>query len=168
MKDNENGSRSLMLLVLAAVIVGGGIYMFSASSETVEDVEISEVVVSVLDENSKYENKEYQFSMVLPDSWGDVTEDISVGPALKKISRNIRLTSKSDRSRYIQIQVVRTVDKDDPAVVDHPHTYIAGNSVWSFYYSGGGDYAGMPGLEDQKYVDIQNEVNQIISTFELY
>ena len=168
MRENESRPRKLALLLLAAVIVGGGIYMFSSPSKTGDDVVVSEQEVSVLDENSKYDNSEYKFSMVLPESWGDVTEDISAGPAVKKISRNIRLTSKTDADRYIHIQVVKTADKDDPAVVDYPHTYIDGNSVWSFYYAGGGDYAGMPGLEDQKYFDRQNEVETIIATFELY
>ncbi|MFA5413285.1 MAG: hypothetical protein WC348_01975 [Patescibacteria group bacterium] len=113
-----------------------------------------------------YTNSAYGFSLTFPASWGKIKAEQVADPGYSKI-RAFRLTSENDNGRYVQINIVRIEDKNDPYVVDYPQTFIKDSNLWAFYYTSGGDYAGRPGLEDQKYEDILNEARQIIQTFTL-
>ena len=115
----------------------------------------------------EYKNSAYSFTLVFPANWGTVKEKVENGPSDSKIYKTVRLSAENDAERYIQIQIVKTEDKNDPSVIDYPQTYITGNFTYSFYYSGGGDYAGYPDMEDQKYFDIQKQVKEISETFKM-
>lgn len=116
----------------------------------------------------EYENSIYRFSLVFPKSWGDIKEKVSAGPTGSKILEVVKLTAQNDGERYIQIDVVETKYKDAPSVIDAPHAYINGNLGYSFYWAGSGDNAGAPGMEDQKYSDIQQETKSISQTFRMF
>lgn len=83
------------------------------------------------------------------------------------IFNTVQLTAENDPNRYIQISVVKIGDKKSPLVVDYPHSYLTENEIYAYYYSGGGDDAGKPGVEDQKYFDIAKEVKAISETFKI-
>ncbi|KKQ70874.1 MAG: hypothetical protein UT33_C0017G0011 [Candidatus Peregrinibacteria bacterium GW2011_GWC2_39_14] len=110
-----------------------------------------------------YESTKYGFSLAFPANWGTVKEETKAAT----IFNTVLLTAENDPNRYIQISVVKVGDKNKPLVVDYPHSYLTENETYAYYYSGGGDDAGKPGLEDQKYFDIAKEVKTISETFKL-
>ena len=130
----------------------------SLATETGADTSVSET------NQYKYKNSAYGFSLVFPESWGTIKERQENGG---KINASIQLSAEDDSARFIKIQVVKSEDKTDPAVIDYPQTYLTENSTYSYYYSGSGDYAGYPDMEEQKYFDIQKEVKEISKTFSL-
>jgi len=121
--------------------------------------------IRATEDDTLYQNWIYRYSLTFPNSWGDIKERVDNGPDGSKIYQTIRLTAQNDDDRYIQINIVRSEHRDDASVTDAPHTLLSGDNVWTFYYSGGGDFAGMPGLDDQKYFDIDEEVDDISETF---
>lgn len=162
----------VIAVIVTAIIVGSGVYFWQSSEkqnsvtpppETKQEKSTTEQVSN----QGKYENSTYGFSLVFPTNWGTVKEKVENGPLGTKIYKIVRLTAVNDSDRYIQIQIVKTEDKNYWAVIDYPHTYLTGNSTYSYYYSGGGDNAGKPGMEDQKYFDIQKEVKGISETFKM-
>lgn len=167
-------SRNLRLLVpfAALILVGVGCLRRAPAPPTLPAsvAPLSAPVVSIPIATTQpytYVNAKYSFSLTFLPAWGAITQSSeSVTPGAK-IVESIRLQSKSDSSRYIQIQVVKAEDKNHPTVVDYPQTYIAENSTHAFFYSSSGDCAGMPGCEDKKIFDIAAEVKEIMKTFTL-
>jgi hypothetical protein len=162
----------IVAIIITAVIVGGGVYFWqnskqqssvTPSPETKQEKTPTEPVSN----QGQDETSIYGFSLVVPTNWGTVLEKVENGPSGSKIYKTVRLTAENDFERYIQIQIVKTGDKNDPSVIDYPQTYLTGNSTYNYYYSGGGDYAGSPDMEDQKYFDIQKEVKGISETFKM-
>ena len=170
MEQKSNVWAIALAIIITAVVVGGGAYFWQKSATDQNSVtpppETTENTTEPLTQE-KYENSTYGFSLVFPANWGTVQEKVENGPSGSKIYKTVRLTAENDSARYIQIQIVKTTDKNDPSVIDYPQTYLTGNSTYSYYYSGGGDYAGYPDMEDQKYFDIQKEVKEISETFKL-
>lgn len=78
-----------------------------------------------------YENSTYGFSLVFPASWGTVKENIGNG---EKIT-SVKLSPENDPSRYISIQVVKIIDKNDPTVIDYPQKPLTENATYSYYYN---------------------------------
>ena len=160
MKYKTNPWTLVISILLTALVVGVGTYFWQMQKAT------SEMTMQKQEEGTRYENSIYRFSLVFPASWGAIQERVE--NAKSPIYQTIRLTSEDDPERYIQIQVVKIENKNDPAIVDYPHIYLTENSTWSFYYLGGGDYAGLPGFEDEKFFDIKNEVKTISETFKTF
>jgi hypothetical protein len=114
-----------------------------------------------------YTNNEYKFSLVFPAEWGTIEEKDVLNLGADKIAKAMDLKSKLDPDKWIKIDIVRLVDKNDPENIDYPHTYITEDNQYAFYYQGAGDYAGYPGMEDRKLFVIADEIKQIIKTFTL-
>ncbi|MBT3864901.1 hypothetical protein HOF67_02640 [Candidatus Peregrinibacteria bacterium] len=156
----------IFTIILTAAVVGGGMYFWQ--NQSVDEVEVETEQEALTEVNElKYENQTYGFAITFPNEWAEVEEEIKDWVLDIEQSKNIRITAENDIDRFIEIRVVKIDDKDNHMVADAPHTYIMSNSEYSFFYTGGGSYAGMPGMEDQKYFDIQNEVEDIIKTFEV-
>ena len=130
------------------------------------DVSKNETPDTLIRRNYVFGNNDYKFSLVFLESWGSISEEIREGMDNTKIFKEIVLKSENDNERYLIINIVKINDKDDPSISDYPQMYLTENDDFVFYYSGSADNAGMPGMEDQKYFDIQNETMEIIKTFE--
>ncbi|MCF6276379.1 MAG: hypothetical protein L3J07_00875 [Candidatus Magasanikbacteria bacterium] len=116
----------------------------------------------------KYSNNIYRFSFIVPNKWGNVKDVVSEGMTGTKFVESIRIIDVNNTEKFIDIYVVKTEDKNHATITDAPITYLAGDSTYSFYWSGSADGAGMPGLEDQKYMDILVELNKVKNTFKLW
>ena len=114
-----------------------------------------------------YTNSKYGFSLVFPENWGKTQEKINPGLEETKILESIVLTSNREAEREIEIYVVLPEDRYDPTITDLPATFLGASLNYDFYYSGSGDNAGKPGLEDQKYFDILEETQEIANSFTL-
>ncbi|MFA5128873.1 MAG: hypothetical protein WC445_02790 [Patescibacteria group bacterium] len=114
-----------------------------------------------------YTNSEYGFSLVFPVEWGAIEEKDVLNLGADKIVKAMDLVSKINKDRWIKIDIVRLEDKNDPENIDYPHTFIKENNQYAFYYQGAGDFAGAPGMENQKWSVIADEIKQIIKTFTL-
>jgi hypothetical protein len=168
----QKTGKIVIAVIIALAIIGGGAYFWQNSKKqsnvaTLPETNQGKSATEQTPSQSKYENSAYSFSLVFSTNWGTVKEKVENGPAGSKIYKTVRLSSENDAERYIQIQVVKTENKNDPSVIDYPQTYLTGNSTYSYYYSGGGDSAGAPGQEEQKYFDIQKEVKAISETFKM-
>ena len=114
-----------------------------------------------------YTSDIYGFHLIFPQSWGALMEKESPGLANTKIFRSVHIASVADPDRFISIQLVKPEDNDDWSVTDYPQTLLGSNDQYVYYYSGGGDMAGAPGLEDPKFEVIANEVSNIARSFSL-
>lgn len=114
-----------------------------------------------------YTNNEYKFSLVFPAEWGAIEEKDVLNLGADKIVKAMDLVSKIDSDRWIKIDIIRMEDKNYPENIDYPHTFIAENNQYAFYYQGAGDFAGASGVEDPKYSAVADEIKQIIKTFTL-
>ncbi len=151
----SNTFKIVLAVIVTAIIVSGGVYYWHQS----KSVEVS---------SGKYENSKYGFTLNFPKNWGEIKEEVENASLGSKIDyHNFLLTSMVDPQRYIKIQVLKNEDVDAPFVVDNPQVLITSDSTHSYYYSGAGDSAGKPGMEDQKYFDIQKEVKEVSETFAL-
>ncbi|MFH2136265.1 MAG: hypothetical protein ABII19_01330 [Patescibacteria group bacterium] len=113
-----------------------------------------------------YTNNEYKFSLVFPAMWGAIEEkDVLNLGADKYIVKSIDLVSKTDKDRWLKIDVIKIENKNDPENIDYPHTFLKENNQYAFYYYGVGDYAGAPGMEDPKWFVMADEIKQIVKTF---
>lgn len=142
----------IIAVIIAAIVVGGGVYFWPLKKTT-----------QVLP--NTYKDTTYGFSLVFPGSWGTLESGEEV--TTSSLFKIVRITAQNDPARYIQINIVKMEDKNNSAVKDYPQTYLTSNATYSYYYSGGGDSAGKPGEEDQKYFDIGKEVKAISETFKL-
>lgn len=125
--------------------------------------------MTMTNNGTEYTNFIYRFSVILPKTWGELAESKGDVPNGVKIHDSVRLTSKNDAQRYIQFQIVKTEDKNDPLVLDYQQTLLAGNSAYTFYYSGSQDYAGYGGVEEtDEDIKIQAEISEIKKSFKLF
>lgn len=156
--------KTLFILTAAAIVMmGAGCAKQDANNQTNT---ADNTATTVAEFNGKYENSKYGFSLDFPKNWGEIKEEVKNGNMGTEINyQKILLTSIADSQRYITIQVLKNDDVDAPFVKDSPQTLITSDSIYSYYYSGAGDNAGKPGMEDQKYFDIAKEVKEISTTF---
>jgi len=173
----ENKKKTLLWLIIAlfAVVVVIIIWALltretAQAPETPEMSEDTKEVSLEVEENDMadwktYENKEYGFSFKYPGEWENIVEKNIEKPKETKILKSIRYLSKANNLYYIQIQIVKIEDKNDNSVIDYPHQFITENEKYAFYYTSSGDCAGMPGCEDKKFLEINEEIENIVSTF---
>ncbi len=170
----ENKKKTIMWLAIMALLAAAIIIVWAiATRETAQAPEAPEENEEVNIEKDEddmsgwktYENKEYGFSFKYPGEWEKIVEKNIDKPEGSKIYKSIRLLSKADSDYYIQFQIVKIEDKNNDSVIDYPHTFIAEDTKYAFYYTSSGDCLGMPGCEDKKFIKIQEEIEKIISTF---
>ncbi len=110
-----------------------------------------------------YENEEYGFSLRYPKEWGKLNEENVKIFEGSKIYKSILLSSKG-LNQYIQIQIVKTEDENDPSIIDYPQKYITRNNKYLLYYSSSNDCVGMPDCEIK---ELNTDIERIIDTFKL-
>ncbi len=178
----------IISVIVTAVVVGGGVYFWQAAQLKTAQENLASVQQQITTLQSQivqltgvppiepetaapqpetYTNQAYGFSLTFPVSWGKISMQNVTDTGSSKM-RGIRLSSETDPThRYIQINIARIEDKNSPEIIDAPQTFIKDSNLWSFYYTSGGDCAGMPGCEGQEFEDILTEASQIIQTFTL-
>jgi len=166
-----------LVIFTLALFVFGGLYYFSEGSKVNNNdlnknnekkeiaVSKNKVVNPLTEKNNIYGDGNYKFSLAFPENWKPVSEEIKEGMANTKIFKEIILKLENDNERYLLINIVKIEDKDDPSISDYPQMYVTENKDFAFYYSGSADNAGMPGMDNQKYFDIQKETIEIIKSF---
>lgn len=174
--------KTFLTIIVTAAVVGGGVYFWqnlpvkdnavlSSPPQKIDPTDRG-AHSEMINTNSgiEYRNFTYRFSVILPKSWGGLMESKGDIPSGVKIHDSVRLAAKNDPAQhYIQIQVVKTEDKNDPFVSDYPQTLLTGNSAYTFYYSGSQDYAGAGGLEaSEDSIKIQAEISSIQKSFKLF
>lgn len=110
-----------------------------------------------------YENEEYGFSLKYPKEWGELNVKKNKAPEGSKIEELVFLKS-SKLNKYVQIQVVKTEDKNDSSVIDYPQIYITENIKYLYYYTSSNDCVGKPDCEEK---EIDNNIEKIINTFKI-
>lgn len=167
----------ILIFVMAVVLVFGSfIYLFQkdATGELQKQIsslqtkleELQKPAAEAETPKNSYTNKDYGFSMVFFDNWGEVQseeKEIEKGSAIYKV---LRLTSKGDALRYIDISIVRMEDKNQASVADVESALAGENARYAFYWASSGDCAGEKGCEDKKYADIKKEAGDIVMSFE--
>lgn len=157
----------LFALAVSLMTTVSGCASQSADSQTAQITQVG------TETTQAYTNSTYGFSLTFPKSWGDIVEskggdigkeinvaknwtvfsgDVQGIPDRVKLLDSIRLVSKNDSERFIQIQVVKN----------------EGNDKYTFYYIaskflGDGEGPGMT-AEDLK---IGAEISEIVKSFSL-
>lgn len=164
-------------LLLAATI---SLVMAAGCSAQPVDTQTTQASRTDAETTPAYANSTYSLSLTFPKNWGGVVEskgdnigeeinvtkswrvfsgDVQAIPNRVKLFDSIRLVSKNDSQRFIQIQVVKY---EDTGLAKS----AAGNDGYGFYYiasefQGDGEGIGMS-AEDLK---IQTEISEIVKSF---
>lgn len=142
-----------LLIGLAGLIILTGTGCTSEQTTTPPVDAVTNTATSV-QVTGAYENSSYGFSLVFPTTWGTVKENVESGDKIT----SIQLTAENNPEHYISIQVVKTENKNDPAVIDYPQKPLTENATYSYYYTA---YT-----EDYNDND-QTELKTIIQSFTL-
>jgi hypothetical protein len=112
-----------------------------------------------------YTSSIYYFNLTLPETWGEINEQVSDGPS-DAFTAVVKLSSVTDPDRFIEIYVVNKDSATDPLVTDLPAEQVGqANSEFMYFISGAGDNYGKPGMDTPIYKTYQTETNTIRASF---
>jgi hypothetical protein len=122
----------------------------------------------LVDSENKYTNKTYGFSLTFPMSWGGVTEtEVPSFGGAKKETKTIRLASKTNPEKYVNIGIIKTTDTEERLAADDKMIFLAAGFDFFYYYQTPINCEGMPSCQgDTKGAAIYAEIKEIVKSFE--
>lgn len=160
--------KKVFLIGFTFILLTGlvGCNIFKSSEQAIDEPLIAEKnIVEDMVNKYAYENQEYGFSLAFPEEWGEVKEMIIPFKMYGTEGKGVKLTSKQDSDRYVEISVISIENSKNAGSL--PATLIDESNEYVYYFSHSASCYGKPGCEDDKYRIIEEEAIDISETFKL-
>lgn len=115
----------------------------------------------VTDEGIRYMNDMLNFGVTVPASWGVLYETYEEDE-FPWFKYTIKIQSLEDENRYIIVRIVDVEDSSNPNVASFPATEVGVFADRLYLLSSGGDFAGRPGMNNEYWMSLADEVNDVI------